>query len=156
MINYFAATECHTEQIVSVCQASEPNCRSVNVKCDEQERETTSDDSASSTPMNFTLYGKGYVCLPNRSASRSTQDLLSHSDANANTLRHDRAEQDQRHPDTTQWSVKTDIKPGLGEPTSSHQPPAFTSGPITGWPQGGTMQASGYCHLPAAHMRAEN
>lgn len=136
-----------TKQIVSICQASEPNCRSVGAKCDV--KETLPDDSESSPPVNFALYGKGYVCLPNRSASRSTQDLFSHSEANTCTQRHDTA-------DTTQWADKTEANAGLGEPISSCQPPASTPGPITGWPQGGTMQASGYCQLPTAHMRAEH
>ncbi|XP_070780018.1 cytokine receptor common subunit beta [Enoplosus armatus] len=129
------------------CQSSKPNCKSVDVNCEEKEKEkeTPSDDSASPSPVNFGLYGGGYVCLPGRSVSRSTQDLVSRSDANTNTHRHVNAEQDPQRPD------KTDVvQPGLSEPTSSHQPPAYTSGPFTPWPQGGTIQASGYCHLPTA------
>lgn len=144
----FAATGCHTEQIVSICQVSDPKCESMNIN-DEKARETPPDDSASSPSVNFSLYGKGYVCLPNRSASRSTQDLLSHSNANTNTPRHDRSEQDQQNADSAEWSAQADIKPGCDEPTGSCQPPALTSGPSTGWPEGGTLQASGYFHLPA-------
>lgn len=96
-------------------------------------KEPLPDDSESAPPVTFNLYGKGYVCLPNHTTSRSTQDLFSHSDANTCTHGHDTA-------DTTQWADKTEVN----------------AGPITGWPQGGTMQASGYCHLPAAHMRAEH
>lgn len=102
----------------------------------EEKEEPPSDDSVSPSPVNFALYGEGYVCLPSRSVSRSTQDLVSH---NTNThIRHASAEQNQ-------------IQPGLREPTSSHQPPAYTSGP---WPQGGAIKDSGYCHLPAGFMGA--
>ncbi|XP_049416658.1 cytokine receptor common subunit beta [Epinephelus fuscoguttatus] len=130
------------------CQSS--SRKSVDVQCaeKEEEQETPSDDSPSPSSGTFTLYGEGYVCLPNRSVSRSTQDLVSHSDANTNTHRHDSAEQDRQCPD------KMDVQPGLSEPTSSHQPPAYTSGPFSPWPQEGNMQASGYCHLPTAFMRA--
>uniref|UniRef100_A0A8C9Y2D9 Fibronectin type-III domain-containing protein n=1 Tax=Sander lucioperca TaxID=283035 RepID=A0A8C9Y2D9_SANLU len=122
------------------CQSSEPSCKSADVKCEdkEKEQETPSDSSASPSPVNISLYGEGYVCLPNRSVSRSTQDLISHSDANTNTHRHNSAEQDQQCPD------KMDGQPGLSEP----------AGLFTPWPQGSTAQPSGYCHLPAAFMRA--
>ncbi|KAF1379245.1 hypothetical protein PFLUV_G00174080 [Perca fluviatilis] len=132
------------------CQSPEPSCKSADVKREdkEKEQETPSGDSASPSPVNFSLYGEGYVCLPNRSVSRSTQDLISHIDASTNTHRHDSAEQDQQCPD------KMDGQPGLSEPASSHQPPAYISGLFTPWPQGSTAQPSGYCHLPAAFMRA--
>lgn len=132
------------------CQSSTPSRRSADVKCEDRERkqETPSNDSASPSPATFALYGEGYVCLPNHRVSRSTQDLVSHSDANTNTHRHDSVEQDQQCPD------KTDMQPGLSELANGHQPPAYTSGPFTPWPQGGSTQASGYCHLPAAFMRA--
>lgn len=130
-------------------------CKSVGVQCEDEEKETTSKDSASSLPVNFTLYGKGYVCLPSHSASRSTQDLLTCSDANANTHSHDGAEQD-HHPDTTQRPDNTYIKPSPGEPTSSIQLPGHTSGPTAGWPQRGNIHASGYYELPAGHITAPN
>ncbi|XP_059203190.1 cytokine receptor common subunit beta [Centropristis striata] len=135
------------------CQSPEPGPKSVDVKCEENEREEEppSDDCASHSSEKFTLFGDGYVCLPGRSVSRSTQDLTSHSDinTNTNTQRHDDiAEQDQQCPE------KMAVQPGLSEPTSSHQLPANTSGPFTAWPQGGATQASGYCHLPPAFMGA--
>lgn len=125
------------------CQSSESSHKSVDAKCEENEQETPSDDSALASPMMFTLYGDNYVCLPGRSVSKSAQDLVSHCAANTN-----RAEQDQHSPD------KMDEQPGLSEPTSSPQPPAQTSGLFTPCPQEGSTQASGYCHLPAAFMRA--
>ncbi|XP_037648266.1 cytokine receptor common subunit beta [Sebastes umbrosus] len=133
------------------CQSSESKSADVNCEKKEREQETPSGDSASPSPVNFALFGEGYVCLPSRNISRSTQDLVSHSDANTNTHRHDSAEPDQQCPD------KMDMQqPGLSEPTSSPQPPAYTSGPFTSWPQGGTTEASGYCHLPAAFMTTAN
>eukprot|EP00064_Thunnus_orientalis_P005882 superscaffoldBa00000595_g5896 len=139
------------------CQTPESKCNSVEDKCEEKwekKEEISSHDTASASPENFTLYGEGYVCLPNRSASRSTQDLVSHSDANTSTHRHDNAEQDQQCPDNTPKLDKVDIQPGLNEPTSCHQPPAYTSGPFTPWPQGVTVQASGYCLLPTDLKKA--
>ncbi|XP_053194414.1 cytokine receptor common subunit beta [Scomber japonicus] len=133
------------------CQTPEPNCKSAEDKGEEKEEkreETSSHDTASPSPVNFTLFGEGYVCLPNRSASRSTQDLVTHSDANTSTHMHNNTEQDQLCPDNTQRSDNGDIQPGLIEPTSGHRPPAYTSGPFTPWPQGGSVQASGYCLLP--------
>ncbi|XP_032393924.1 cytokine receptor common subunit beta isoform X1 [Etheostoma spectabile] len=132
------------------CQSSGPSCKSADVRCEDKkkEQESPSDDSASPSPVNFSLYGEGYVCLPSRSVSRSTQDLISHSDGNTNTHRHDSAERDQQCHD------KKDGPPGLSEPASSHPPPAYISGPFTPWPQGSIAQPSGYCHLPAAFMSA--
>ena len=104
------------------------------IKCEEKEQEAPTEDSASPSPLNFALFGEGYVCLPNRNVSRSTQVLVSHSSANTNS-----AEQNQQSP------VEMDVQLGLNEPISSPQTPAFTS-----WPEGGATQASGYCHLPGA------
>lgn len=143
--------------IVSFWQPLEPNCKSVEDKCDEKwetKEETSSHDTASPTPVNFALYGGGYVCLPNRTTSMSTQDLLSHSEANTSTHRHGNAEQDQQCADSTPRLDKVDIQPDLSKPTSGQQLPAYTSGPFTPWPQGGTTQASGYCMLPTALTRA--
>ncbi|KAM9346040.1 cytokine receptor common subunit beta [Symphorus nematophorus] len=130
-----------------LCQTSGPDHNSVDVKCEEKEKEAPSDDSVLPSTMNFSLYGDGYVCLPSRSVSRSTQDLVSHSDANTSTHTHNIAEQDQHQPDTTPCPDKTDVQPDLSTPTNSHQPPDYTSEHFTPWPQGGIM-ASGYCHLP--------
>ncbi|KAK5856588.1 hypothetical protein PBY51_008172 [Eleginops maclovinus] len=116
------------------CQASEPNSKSMAVTCKEETREAPSEDSASPSPLNFGIFGEGYVCLPNRNVSRSTQDLVSHSNSNMNST-----EQIEQIPD------EMDVQPVLSEPISSPQPPAFTS-----WPEVGTTQASGYCHLPGA------
>ncbi|XP_069381066.1 cytokine receptor common subunit beta [Paralichthys olivaceus] len=64
------------------CERSEPEV----VNCFEKEDSTSSDDSP--PPMNFNMNGGGYVSLPNRSVSRSTQDLVSNSVFNANTHGH--------------------------------------------------------------------
>ncbi|XP_054463393.1 cytokine receptor common subunit beta isoform X2 [Anoplopoma fimbria] len=132
------------------CQSSEASRKSADVKCEEKEREqeTPSDNFASPSPVNFTLFGEGYVCLPGRSVSRSTQDLVSHSGADTNTHRPDNGELDQQCPD------EMDVQPGLSEAASTNQPPPYTSGPFTTWPQGGAVQTTGYCHLPAAFIRA--
>ncbi|KAG8007156.1 Cytokine receptor common subunit beta [Nibea albiflora] len=149
-----SAEEVHTADTSSMsfsgpyifCQVSEPNCTSADVKCEEEKKEASSDDSASSPPATFTVYGQGYVCLPSR--FKSTQDLVSHHNADASSHRQDGAEQDQQRPD------KSDVQRGLdwttGEPTSIHQPPAYITGPFASWPQGGTVQPSGYCHIPTA------
>lgn len=131
------------------CQTSQAGCRSLDINCQEKETETRSDDSASPSPGNNALYGEGYVCLPSFSASRSTQDLVSHCEADTNTHCRDTAEQDQQRPD------KTEVQPGDSEPTVSHQPPPYFSGPYPPWPQGVTIQPSGYCHIPTAHMSTE-
>ncbi|XP_036945970.1 cytokine receptor common subunit beta isoform X2 [Acanthopagrus latus] len=129
------------------CQTSEANSNPVDVQC--EETETLPDDPASPSPVNFTLYGKGYVCLPSRNVSRSTQDLASHSDANADTLKHGSPEQDQHRPGTTLCPAdETDVQPAVDEPSISPRPPDYISGPLTAWPQGGNTQASGYCFLP--------
>nr|XP_046271217.1 cytokine receptor common subunit beta isoform X2 [Scatophagus argus] len=137
-----------------LCQTAEPKCRSTDIKCEEKEKQIPSEDSATPSPVNFTIYGEGYVCLPNRSVSRSTQDLVSQGDANTNMQRHDSTGQDPHHPDSTLLPDKMDVQPGLSKPT--HQPPAYTSELVTPWPQGVAIQASGYCHLPTVKMRGEN
>uniref|UniRef100_A0A3Q3M0K4 Interleukin-3 receptor class 2 subunit beta-like n=1 Tax=Labrus bergylta TaxID=56723 RepID=A0A3Q3M0K4_9LABR len=128
------------------CQSNEPNKTSEDVKkCEEEQeaKETSSDDSVSPTPLNFTLLGEGYVGLSGRNVSCSTQDLVSHSDAVPNRYRLDSAAQDQQCPDTSPWPDQKDDQPTLSEPTSSFQPPAYTSVTFTSWPQGGAIQASG-------------
>lgn len=50
----------------------------------------------------------------------------------------------------------TDEVPDLREPlreasSSSSSPPGFSSGAFTGWPQGVSVQTSGYCQLPTGH-----
>lgn len=132
------------------CQPPETNSRSADEE--REESEPPPDDPASPPPFDFNLYGAGYVCLPKGSASRSTQDLVSHSDANAPAP--DRAEQD--HPVTAEASAETDLQPGSVAPTSSPQLSAHASWPVAaGWPQGGTVESSGYFHLPAAPESAE-
>ncbi|XP_040917904.1 cytokine receptor common subunit beta [Toxotes jaculatrix] len=130
------------------CQTPEPNCKPVVVKYEEKEKEEkpVPDDPAS--PVNFALYGDGYVCLPNRTTSRSTQDLVSHSDANTNTQGYDSTEQDQQCPDTKLGPENTYVQPGHSETILRDQPPAYTSERFMPWPHGGTIQPSGYCHLP--------
>nr|XP_020506988.1 interleukin-3 receptor class 2 subunit beta-like [Labrus bergylta] len=137
------------------CQSNEPNKTSEDVKkCEEEQeaKETSSDDSVSPTPLNFTLLGEGYVGLSGRNVSCSTQDLVSHSDAVPNRYRLDSAAQDQQCPDTSPWPDQKDDQPTLSEPTSSFQPPAYTSVTFTSWPQGGAIQASGYCHIPTSQQ----
>uniref|UniRef100_A0A665WSM0 Interleukin-3 receptor class 2 subunit beta-like n=1 Tax=Echeneis naucrates TaxID=173247 RepID=A0A665WSM0_ECHNA len=131
------------------CQKSEAMSKSVDVKCEEKEKEekTVSEDSPS--PVNFTLFGESYVCLPNGSVSRSTLDLTSHSDASTNTNRDESPEQNQDRPNTTLGPDKANVQPGFMEAISSDHPPPYVSGPLFAWPQAGTLQTSGYCHLPA-------
>lgn len=135
---------------IPLCQPPEPNSRSADEE--REESEPPPDDPASPPPFDFNLYGAGYVCLPKGSASRSTQDLVSHGDANAHAP--DRAEQD--HPVTAEASAETDLQPGSVAPASSPQLSAHVSWPVAaGWPQGATVESSGYFHLPAAHESAE-
>uniref|UniRef100_A0A3Q1EBL0 Colony stimulating factor 2 receptor subunit beta n=1 Tax=Acanthochromis polyacanthus TaxID=80966 RepID=A0A3Q1EBL0_9TELE len=124
------------------CQSSEQTSKSVNVKSEAKDIETPSDVSGSPSPVNFTVFGDGYVHLPSPNVSRSTQDLVSHSNENTNTYR-----QDQHGPESP-------VKPGLSEPSSSDQPPEYTSEPLSAWPQSDAVQASGYCRLPTAFMTA--
>ncbi|XP_005949385.1 cytokine receptor common subunit beta [Haplochromis burtoni] len=138
-----------------LCRSPEPAPESVSVKDEEMDTEAPSDGSASPSPVNFTLFGEGYVCLPRHSNSRSTQDLMSHCDENTSTHWCDSAEQDQRCNDPTPWLVNSDIKPGFSEPTVGGKPPEYTPGPFTHWPEGATVQASGYCHLPTAFMQEQ-
>ncbi|XP_008298714.1 cytokine receptor common subunit beta [Stegastes partitus] len=130
------------------CQSSEKMSKPVNAQSDEGDKETPSDVSASSSPVNFTVFGEGYVRLPRPNVSRSTQDLVSHS--NANTSWHDGTEQDRHGPVSTPWQAEPDQQPGLQEPTGREQPPEYTSGAFSAWPQTAAVQASGYCHLPTA------
>uniref|UniRef100_A0A3Q3RRM5 Colony stimulating factor 2 receptor subunit beta n=1 Tax=Mastacembelus armatus TaxID=205130 RepID=A0A3Q3RRM5_9TELE len=123
------------------CQVSYSAKSSVDdAKCEEKEKEGSSNRSPS--PVNFALYGEGYVCLPGRTMSRSTQDLASHSETTTNTHRHDVAEQHQQCSDTTPRPDETD------QTTSRNHPPPYNPTPFTLWPQGGNLHASGYCHLP--------
>lgn len=127
------------------CQSSEQTSKSVNIKS--EDKETPSDVSASPSPVNFTVFGDGYVHLPSPNVSRSTQDLVSHSNDNTNTHLHISAEQDQHGPDSP-------VKPGLSEPSGGDQPPEYTSEAFSAWPQSDGVQASGYCQLPTAFMTA--
>ncbi|XP_069557520.1 LOW QUALITY PROTEIN: cytokine receptor common subunit beta [Brachyistius frenatus] len=128
-----------------LCQPSDPTPKTVEIKSEEKDQESPSDVSVPPFPVTFTLFGEGYVCLPRHSVSRSTQDLVSHSDNNTSTHSHDSAELDQQGPESMLGS-------GFSEPTTWDQPPEFTSGPFSPWPQGDTIQASGYCHLPTAFI----
>ncbi|XP_058510502.1 cytokine receptor common subunit beta [Solea solea] len=131
------------------CQgSSESNHKPVDVEYKEEEEDRTRSDPFTS-PVNFSSNRGAYVCLPNHSISRSTQDLVSSSVANTNADRSNSAEQDQQQcPDTMTEAHTRDFQPGLSEVTGRDQPLAYTSGPFTSWPHGGTVQASGYCHLP--------
>ncbi|KAF3700440.1 Interleukin-3 receptor class 2 subunit beta [Channa argus] len=113
-----------------LCQSDK---KSTNTKTELKEKEDKASSNDPASPMSCLLYGEGYVCLPSRTTSRSTQDLVSHSDSNQNTQMHDSAEQtEQQCPDAT----------------LRDQPPAYASRPLSSWPQGGHMPASGYCVLP--------
>ncbi|KAM3598281.1 uncharacterized protein V6R79_016059 [Siganus canaliculatus] len=129
------------------CQTLEPSCRSAEVKSQEKEEETSSDTSETAPPITITLFGEGYVSLPSRTMSRSSEDLVSHSNTHS-------TEQDQLHPDASAWPDKTEVEPDLSGFPPSHQHPAYTTGPSSVWPQEGNLQASGYCHLPTAHTTA--
>lgn len=127
------------------CQPLEPNITSAYEECEKSE--PPPNDPASPPPFDLNLYGTGYVCLPKGSASRSTQDLVSHSDAV-------RAEQD--HPVTAEASAATNLETGPVAPTSCPQLSAHASWPVAaGWPQGVTVESSGYFHFPAAHENSE-
>ncbi|XP_037331171.2 cytokine receptor common subunit beta [Pungitius pungitius] len=125
------------------CQSSEPSheCTGVRGEDKEMQEEPPPDDSLSPSPMMSALFGEGYVCLPGRGVSRSTQDLVSHSDAEGTPQRHGHAEQDQQCLDDTE------VPPGPSE-TASDLTSGLSSPP---WCQ---AQASGYCHLPAAFVSA--
>ncbi|XP_034449580.1 cytokine receptor common subunit beta isoform X1 [Hippoglossus hippoglossus] len=124
------------------CKGSEPGHKSEEVECLEKDDRTSSEDFP--PPVKFTQNGDGYVSLPNRGVSRSTQDLVSNSVVNTSTHGQDSVEQDPQRADTTPGSDK----PDLSEATSKEPPPGYTRGPFTPWPQGGSVQPSGYCHLP--------
>ncbi|KAI4822241.1 hypothetical protein KUCAC02_007800 [Chaenocephalus aceratus] len=51
------------------CQSSESESTSMAVNCEEKEQEAPTEDPASPSRLNFALFGKGYVCLPNRNVS---------------------------------------------------------------------------------------
>ena len=120
----------------------------MDVKCEEnkKEKKILSDDSTS--PVNIALYGEGYVRLPSCTISMSTQDLISHSDADTKTHRHNSTEQDQQRPDTQMGPDEMEVQPGLSEATGREPPPAYNLTPSAPWPKCGSIQASGYCHLP--------
>ncbi|XP_023251580.1 interleukin-3 receptor class 2 subunit beta-like [Seriola lalandi dorsalis] len=125
------------------CQVSESSNNSVGVKREEKQKEEPNISDDSPSPVNFAFYGEGYVCLPNRSVSRSTQELVSHSDASTNTRRDDSVEKHQQCPDTT-----LHVEPDVSEDTSKDEPPPYTSETFSPWVQGGAIHASGYFHLP--------
>ncbi|XP_023145249.1 cytokine receptor common subunit beta [Amphiprion ocellaris] len=127
------------------CQSSEQTSKSVNIKSEDKDKDAPSDVSASPSPVNFTVFGDGYVHLPSPNVSRSTQDLVSHSNENTSSHLHISAEQDQHRPDS---------QPGLSEPSSSDQSPEYTSEAFSAWPQSDAVQVSGYCHLPTTFMTA--
>ncbi|KAK2833726.1 hypothetical protein Q5P01_017615 [Channa striata] len=116
------------------------------VKVKEDKPSSTSPPS----PIGSPLYGEGYVCLPSRTMSRSTQDLVSHCETNKHTPTRDAAEQAtvQQCPDAALRPDKANVQADPGQPAISAGPPAYTSGPLSSWPQGGHMQTSGYCVLP--------
>lgn len=135
------------------CQTLEASCRSADVKSQEkeEEEETSSEVSETAPPITVTLFGEGYVSLPSRIMSRSSQDLVSHSDTNTHST-----EREQIHPDTSPWPDNTEVQPDPSGFPTSHQHPAYTTGPFSVWPQEGNVQASGYCHLPTAHMTTQD
>ncbi|KAM9394239.1 cytokine receptor common subunit beta isoform 1-T4 [Pholidichthys leucotaenia] len=137
------------------CQSSDSPSKSVKDKTEEKDIKTSCDVSESPPLINFTLFGEGYVCLPSHNVSRSVQDLMSRScDDNTTTHWCGSAEKDQRCPDTTRVPVMLDTQADLCEPTSGDDPPEYSTGPFSSWPQAGSVQASGYCHLPTAFIGA--
>lgn len=112
----------------------------------EEVRETKSDEAVPLFPAPCPLRDRDYVCLPNRTLSRSTEDLTSHSSSGPKWYHS--PEQDQQHLNATLRPVQSGSRSGFGEPAVRSQPPDYTAGPLPSWPQGGAN--SGYCQLPAA------
>ncbi|XP_032443540.1 cytokine receptor common subunit beta isoform X1 [Xiphophorus hellerii] len=112
----------------------------------EEVRETKSDEAVPLFPAPCPLRDGDYVCLPNRTLSRSTEDLTSHSSSGPKW--YDSPEQGQQHLNATLRPVQSGSRSGFGEPAVRSQPPDYTAGPLPSWPQGGAN--SGYCQLPAA------
>lgn len=148
-MNSFADAELVTDWSIPSYQP-EPDSRSADEE--REESETPPENDMTCPPaLDFNLYGPGYVRLPNGSVSRSTQDLVSHSDSVAPAP----AGTEQDHPATAEASPETDLKPDPVTPTASPQLSAHASWPASAaWPQGGTVGSSGYFHLPAADMSA--
>ncbi|KAM4531488.1 cytokine receptor common subunit beta [Odontesthes bonariensis] len=136
------------------CQASPSTARSVNVQTEERYRETLSDISVSPIPVPASLYGEGYVCLPSRAVLRSTQDLTSQSNESTSSQWCNTAEQHQDCPNSTPRPVQSDDQSSPSESTIQEQPPEYTSETFSPWPQMGTIEASGYCHLPTPFITA--
>ncbi|KAG7239457.1 hypothetical protein INR49_028928, partial [Caranx melampygus] len=117
------------------CQTSKPSENSEEVTCEKKLEEEKSLPDDSPSPVNFALFGEGYMCLPTRTICRSTQDLVSCSGANTNTQRDESTNHSRQSPDTTTpGSDKTDVQPGISETTGRDQPPPYTTGPFITWP----------------------
>ncbi|XP_029946066.1 cytokine receptor common subunit beta [Salarias fasciatus] len=108
-------------------------------------------DPPCSPPMNFTLYGDGYVWLPRHIVSMSAQDLTSHSGGSTNHSSVQSVEDARPRPGA---ELHSGSRSDLRESISEDRLPEYTPGPPMAWPQAGTIQPSGYCHLPAAFMTA--
>ncbi|XP_074553078.1 cytokine receptor common subunit beta [Halichoeres trimaculatus] len=131
------------------CEPLGPNKNPEDVKHEERGvKETPECDPVSLPVGGFTLWGEDYVRLPGRVAS--AQDLVSHSEADKNTTLQVSAEQNQQGSGRLAGQDYTDVK----ATDSSLQTPSYTSVTLTSWPQEGAIQASGYCHLPTAHVSA--
>ncbi|CAN9505154.1 unnamed protein product [Ophioblennius macclurei] len=103
------------------------------------EVQTEDEDTSSPPPLDFTPYGDGYVWLPRRLVSVSSQDLTSH--------RTDGVQDDQPGPD----GPRPDLSGYVGE----DRLPECNPRPSVAWPQAGAVQPSGYCHLPTAFPSAQ-
>uniref|UniRef100_A0A3B3VU53 Cytokine receptor common subunit beta-like n=1 Tax=Poecilia latipinna TaxID=48699 RepID=A0A3B3VU53_9TELE len=117
--------------------------------CQAQQKEVSETKSYEAVPLfpaPCPLRDKDYVCLPNRTLSRSTEDLTSHSSSGPKW--YDSPEQDQQHLNATLRPVQSDSRSGSAEPATRNQPSDYTGGPFPSWPQEGAN--SGYCQLPAA------
>ncbi|XP_047426969.1 cytokine receptor common subunit beta [Mugil cephalus] len=114
-------------------------CQSAETSSGSAEETRTQDRDGGDVPLNLVLFGEGYVCLPSLTTTRSTQDLTCHG---------------QDH--STRLDPKPDpqLEPERDPEPDRDQPPDYYSGPFPSWPPGGSIQASGYCQLPAAFMRA--
>ncbi|XP_034046880.1 cytokine receptor common subunit beta [Thalassophryne amazonica] len=117
------------------CQPQQPHKDAVDVQQEEKDEGTKLDSTVPPTLSQFTLYGGGYVCLPNPAIARSTEELVPQSNGSKN--------EKQDLQDATQDN-QLDPK----EPASSNPILVHTNGPFTAWPQEDVTLHSGYWVLP--------
>ncbi|XP_061567815.1 cytokine receptor common subunit beta [Cololabis saira] len=127
-----------------LCQVSAAESKSPNAQ-QEEDKETTPDASSSPSHIPSAVFGAGYVCLPSHSVSRSTGDLTFHSISTTSPPWYEGSEEDKTSPGLT---LESDSQSSLCQPTTRTKAPDGIPGPFMPWPPGGTVQESGYCHLP--------